>query len=157
MPLRCVLLDKQNLNEYLNDIYQLELENFLHPWSENSLAETLNDKETYCYVLFNEKKLCGFAIFQSMVFDVELLQICIAKQNQGQGLGKELLKNSILLLKNNPSNYEKIFLEVRESNERAISLYQKLGFEVDGIRKNYYKATANTKAENAVNMSLILH
>ena len=47
-----------------------------------------------------------------------------------------------------------IFLEVRQTNVRAINMYQMAGFNEIGLRKNYYPA-ANSK-ENAVIMALML-
>ena len=48
---------------------------------------------------------------------------------------------------------QKIFLEVREANNKAINFYKKNEFKVDGIRENYYKDKKNS---NAVLMSKIL-
>ena len=48
---------------------------------------------------------------------------------------------------------QKIFLEVREANNKAINFYKKNEFKVDGIRESYYKDKKNS---NAVLMSKIL-
>jgi ribosomal-protein-alanine N-acetyltransferase len=46
------------------------------------------------------------------------------------------------------------YLEVRASNGAARGLYEKLGFLVDGVRKNYYTTPAGR--EDALLMSLPL-
>ena len=56
---------------------------------------------------------------------------------RGEGLGEKLLKKMILAAEVMGS--KKIILEVRVSNNVAYSLYEKLGFEEIGIRKNYYR------------------
>ena len=39
----------------------------------------------------------------------------------------------------NEMGVSRLFLEVRESNERAIHVYEKAGFVKNGLRKNYYE------------------
>ena len=46
------------------------------------------------------------------------------------------------------------YLEVRASNVAARGLYEKLGFQLDGLRKNYYTTAAGR--EDALLMSLSL-
>lgn len=70
--------------------------------------------------------------------------ICVLKEYWGYGIGKNLLKESIEWADSN--EIKKITLNVLETNETAIKLYQKHGFEVEGILKkdkllsdgNYY-------------------
>ncbi len=78
---------------------------------------------------------------------VEILKIAVSKSFRKIGIAKKLIKEVELFISN--SNTSKIFLEVREGNEAAISLYKELGFKIDGIRKNYYKKYN----ENALLMS----
>ncbi|MDM5433648.1 GNAT family N-acetyltransferase [Bacillus hominis] len=60
--------------------------------------------------------------------------ICILKEFWGYGIGKNLLLQSISWSEEN--DVKKISLQVLETNEKAIQLYKKLGFEVEGILKN---------------------
>jgi len=71
---------------------------------------------------------------------------------QGQGLGRKLLQHvkAALLEKGIAS----IFLEVRESNVIALSLYESEGFHEIDVRKNYYP-TVNGR-ENAIIMACTL-
>lgn len=70
--------------------------------------------------------------------------VCVLKEFWGYGIGKNLLKESISWADSN--GIKKITLNVLETNEKAIKLYQKLGFEIEGILKkdkilsdgNYY-------------------
>ena len=54
-----------------------------------------------------------------------------------QGIGNELLKKVESIA--NKFGIKEIFLEVRESNQRAIKFYRRNGFQEAGVRKNYYK------------------
>ncbi|MFY4774948.1 GNAT family N-acetyltransferase [Metabacillus sp. RGM 3146] len=70
--------------------------------------------------------------------------VCVLKEYWGYGIGKNLLKESIHWAESN--GIKKITLSVLETNDKAIKLYEKYGFEVEGILKkdkvlsdgNYY-------------------
>jgi ribosomal-protein-alanine N-acetyltransferase len=80
-------------------------------------------------------QVVGFCILQPVLDEANLLLMAIHPNQQGKGLGYQLLEQSITLLKNQPVQ---IFLEVRESNQAAIALYEKSGFHQIDLRKNYY-------------------
>ncbi|MES5893881.1 MULTISPECIES: GNAT family N-acetyltransferase [Bacillus cereus group] len=60
--------------------------------------------------------------------------VCILKEFWGYGIGKSLLQQSINWADKN--EVKKVSLQVLETNEKAIQLYEKLGFEVEGVLKN---------------------
>ncbi len=60
--------------------------------------------------------------------------VCVLKEFWGYGIGKNLLKRSISWADAN--DLHKMNLSVLETNEKAIKLYKKLGFEVEGVLKN---------------------
>lgn len=63
---------------------------------------------------------------------------CICeKDRQNHGTGKLLVQELIRIT--NEMGVSRLFLEVRESNERAIHVYEKAGFVKNGLRKNYYE------------------
>lgn len=75
--------------------------------------------------------------------------VCILKEFWGYGMGKSLLQQSINWADEN--DVKKISLQVLETNEKAINLYKKLGFEVEGVLKND-KKLADGKYYNTVVM-----
>lgn len=99
------------------------------------------------------REMLGFAICQQVADEATLFNLAINPAHQGQGLGKILLENLIAQLKGN--GLQTLWLEVRVSNTPAIGLYEKLGFKLQGKRKNYY-ATNTNQRENALVMSLNL-
>lgn len=114
-------------------VYQIEAAVQSHPWTEKQFREA---QENYqCTVIENFGKVVGFCILQPVLDEANLLLMAIDPTMQGQGLGFQLLEQSIDLLKNHPVQ---IFLEVRESNIAAIKLYEKSGFHQIDVRKNYY-------------------
>lgn len=65
----------------------------------------------------------------------DITSVAVDKNFRRKGLAQELIAEFI---KNLPENTENIFLEVRESNNPAIRLYEKCGFERLSVRKNFY-------------------
>lgn len=68
--------------------------------------------------------------------EAEIDYIAIAKEEEGKGYATMLLQEVMEELKRN--GIQKIFLEVRSKNERAISLYERNGFVQYRVRKHYY-------------------
>ena len=117
-----------------------------HPWSRQQFQESLASYQ--CTVYEQANQVVGFCILQPVLDEANLLLMAIHPNQQGKGLGYELLDYSIQQLKNNPVQ---IFLEVRESNIPAIHLYEKTGFHQIDLRKNYYPNIDGSK-EHAVIM-----
>jgi ribosomal-protein-alanine acetyltransferase len=104
--------------------------------------------DTSSYLLYELKvveragSIIGFMVTRvTDVDEVEILNIAIDPAFQRHGAATSLIRSI---------ESSEIFLEVRESNQRAISLYRKLGFEVTGQRKDYYEEPV----ENAIVMRL---
>ena len=81
-------------------------------------------------------KIVCTVMFSSVLGEAELLSVVTEKSSRRKGLGEILLKRYFSKLKSNGERT--IFLEVRESNKAAISLYDKLGFVKISERKKYY-------------------
>ena len=104
-----------------------------HPWTAKQFEESI--ASYVATVVEQQGQVVGFCILQPVLDEANLLLMAIHPSQQGKGLGYQLLESSIALLKNNPLQ---IFLEVRESNQAAIALYEKSGFHQIDLRKNYY-------------------
>jgi ribosomal-protein-alanine N-acetyltransferase len=70
--------------------------------------------------------------------EAHLLNLCVHPNAQRFGYGRRLL--NALLLRAAEADADKVFLEVRPSNEIALKLYRSVGFEQIGIRPAYYQA-----------------
>lgn len=112
-----------------------EIENQVqsHPWKISQFEESITSYVST--VIEQNNQVVGFCILQPVLDEANLLLIPFIQVSRGRGLGYQLLEESITLLKNNPVQ---IFLEVRESNQAAIALYEKSGFHQIDLRKNYY-------------------
>jgi ribosomal-protein-alanine acetyltransferase len=94
--------------------------------------------------------ILAFLVALHLAPEWELENIVVAPSSRRQGLAKQLLHG--LLATAHETNSRSVFLEVRQSNAPARSLYEKAGFEQTGGRKSYYK----NPAEDAVLYRLTL-
>lgn len=84
------------------------------------------------------ERVAGFAVTRvTSPGEIELLNLAVAPAFRRRGLGRRLLENVLRTLKTEPKI--SVFLEVRESNERARNFYKSLNFRELGIRQNYYQ------------------
>lgn len=135
----------------LLQVHQIEQKVQTHPWSMNQFQQSLDSDS--CTVVEINQQIIGFCIFQTVLDEANLLLIAIDPEHQGRGHATTLLEQSIQLLKNQPIQ---IFLEVRESNQNAIALYEKLDFHQIDLRRNYYPTHGGNR-EHAVIMVKTCH
>lgn len=127
----------------LTDVIAIEKKSaYKSPWSSNAFYDSLQANTINIVITIN-KKIIGFGILSCCIDEAEILNICIDLTYQHQCLGDILLKRLIQIAKDNHS--KSIFLEVRQSNKNAISLYEKNKFEYIYTRKNYYISNSNTE------------
>lgn len=89
-----------------------------------------------CYFVFVTEG--GFGAAMVNCDSADLLDIAVDEKMRGQGIGFALMQ--FLTDECKARGVKEIFLEVRTTNESAIALYKKLGFEQISVRKNYYSS-----------------
>lgn len=116
----------------------LSIENTVHisPWKPSSFEPCFTGR-SQGWLVFDGNELCGYAIVSMVVGEAELLNMSVAKNYQGKGVGSALLEYVCHKVRQKCDNF---FLEVRESNDAAIALYEKFYFCEVGRRHNYYPA-----------------
>ena len=97
------------------------------------MENVLNTSYSRVYLYEEEGKVLGFIHVDSHFEIMDLINIVVLKEYQNKGIGNKLLEFVV-----NNEQYEKIMLEVRESNANAIHLYEKYGFKEIYRRKKYY-------------------
>ena len=105
---------------------------FEKPWSEQEFQGLLSLSTTKGWM--DESSLL---MISHVLDEIEILTILTHPNARGQGKAKALLSHLIQYAKEN--NVSQIFLEVNIENLPAISLYETMGFQKTGVRKNYYK------------------
>ena len=117
-------------------IAELEKICFSDPWSENSIASELHNPLSYWLVAEDKGRVAGYVGSQAVLDSADMMNIAVSPEFRRCGIGEKLIKSLILHLQK--ENIRMLLLEVRVSNEPAISLYTKLGFEQVGRRPRYY-------------------
>jgi ribosomal-protein-alanine N-acetyltransferase len=104
-----------------------------------------------CIALEADNAIHGYGIFSQVLDELELLMICIAKEHRSKGLASDFLRRSCEYFS---YSVKTVFLEVRASNSAAITLYKKIGFAEQGLRKHYYPASEpDAPREHAILMA----
>ncbi|MDA9689502.1 ribosomal protein S18-alanine N-acetyltransferase [Betaproteobacteria bacterium] len=114
---------------------QIEEKAYDFGWSEGNFVDALNENYI-AKALINNTALVGYFFWQQVLDECHLLNFTIASERQRRGLGNWMLSQLLLSLRT--KSITAIYLEVRPSNDTAISLYSKFGFSIIGRRKNYY-------------------
>lgn len=128
-------------------IHELETLVFPDPWSLEAFGDLPFGT---AWVLEKEGKLLGYIIYLVALDEAVIINFGVDPKYQRQGYGRRLLKESMQSLIQRGHWY--FYLDVRESNLPAIRLYQSLGFQSLGTRKNYYQEPP----EDALVMGLYL-
>ena len=120
-------------NNDLQTVTNLEKMIFPNPKPEQVFLE---DGHKY-YVLEENGEVIGYAGYEKIVDEGHLINMAVAEAHRKQGLGRALIEQ--ILTKSREDQIKRLILEVRISNHPAISLYEKMGFEVIAKRKKYYE------------------
>jgi ribosomal-protein-alanine N-acetyltransferase len=122
----------------LDAILEIEQSSFVNPWTrEMYLAELENRGVSYCYVVRNPARvLVGFCSFWRVLDELHINNLAVAPPHRGGGAGTALLHE--ILREGARMGARRATLEVRQSNESARRLYERLGFSVAGVRRGYY-------------------
>ena len=124
--------------QHIEAVADLEAMCFSTPWTEDNLRSSLANKTDYFFVALDEEEDVIGYIGVSVVADSCFINnIAVYPACRRQGVGTALLKIAIMTADVNSTEF--ISLEVRESNAAAIALYEALGFEEMGRRKNFYR------------------
>ena len=125
--------------EDLDEVSQLERRCFSDPWPKELFFREAEDRpDNFSRVLRDgEGPLLAYSIAWIVADEAHLGDIAVAPEQRGKGLAKLLLRE--LISEARVRGAVHIVLEVRASNENAIHLYEKHGFENVAIRRGYYE------------------
>lgn len=122
--------------EHLDDVMKIEWECFPIPWSRKSMEDELERKIAYYFVALVDGKVAGYGGMWHVVTEGHITNIAVSEKFRRLGVGNAIVDKMIELAEE--KDMLGVTLEVRVSNEAAISLYKKHGFKIEGLRKEYY-------------------
>ena len=137
----------------LDEVLKIESVSHIHPWTKGNFSDSLAAGHwAYCIrpqvdqmvkgSYLDPAVLWAYCILFPAVDELHLLNITVSPHLRKLGLGQRMMAaiEGVAAQQKMP----RIILEVRPSNTAAITLYQKLGYEQIGVRKNYYPANLET-------------
>jgi [ribosomal protein S18]-alanine N-acetyltransferase len=143
----------------------IEAQSFSNPWSDDTFrGEIQNTSISFPLVVVRrpanpvaagnpivaDDEVVAYIIYWQIGDDVQVNNVAVRPDCRGMGLGEAMMRHVIGRVRGAGAAF--VTLEVRQSNTPALTLYQKLGFEIMDTRKNYY-----TKPdEDAYVMALVL-
>jgi ribosomal-protein-alanine N-acetyltransferase len=106
-------------------------------WSEGQYEIAVSSPDRVASLLEEDSALAAFLVARVLDREWEIENVVVAPDRRGRGLAVRLLAEIINLARLRKA--DAIFLEVRESNRDARSLYEKNGFIQTGRRPHYYR------------------
>ena len=117
-------------------VLDIERESYPLPWSRRMMESELLRREGICLVAEHDDHLVGYVLVALQVDVWHILNVTVHPLHRGRRIGDALVRSAMTV--GNRRDHAGFTLEVRVSNDRAIRLYDRLGFVSHGIRPRYY-------------------
>jgi ribosomal-protein-alanine N-acetyltransferase len=137
----------------LAEVLAIEYAVYPFPWTNGNFLDSLNSGYETWILRDASHNLAGYFLMMPVVDEAHLLNITVHPDVHGRGIGRTMLDQVVRLAQD--KGLVSVLLEVRPSNQRALTIYTRYGFQRIGVRKNYYPAEHNTR-EDAIVMRLPL-
>jgi len=123
--------------EDLQQVCAIENETFSDPWSEEDFSNSLQEANNAYLLAELDGVIAGYCGYWGIAGEGYIYNVAVKQEFRRQGLGYQMLKT--LIDESADRGITSFTLEVRASNEPAIRLYESLGFESAGLRKDFYR------------------
>ncbi len=123
--------------EHVPAVARLETLCFPDPWSENSVAEELDNPLSLWLVATEDGEVLGYVGSQAVLDAADIMNVAVAPEHRRRGIARLLLLQ--LEEEMRQRDVTSLTLEVRASNLTAQALYEGLGYHEVGRRPNYYR------------------
>jgi N-acetylglutamate synthase-like GNAT family acetyltransferase len=120
---------RHEIEELIPMLLQAELSESALRWSLDNLSDTV-------YRIDEDGKLAGAATVRWNKEPVEILELAVDKRRHGQGLGRRMIE--YLLAEARQRDLQELFVGTANSSVGNIVFYQKCGFRMDSVRKDYF-------------------
>ena len=135
----------------LDRVIENKTRSYAFPWTRGVFSDCLKSHHE-CWVAVRESDVIGHGILSIGANEAHLLNVCVRRDQQGNGLGRQIVVHMIGRAERRGAAV--IYLEVRPSNRVAGSLYASLGFREIGLRKDYYPAELGNEDARVLSLSL---
>ena len=116
-------------------VLALEAGSFTNPWTAETFEKMLASPVSHVYVArLEDGTLAGFCACWVIGDEMHINTVAVDGRYRRRGIAEQLLREAL-----RRAGVRTATLEVRRSNDAALGLYRKLGFEVRAVRKEYYQ------------------
>ena len=130
------MLIRKMTDEDLPEVCVIEQETFSDPWSEEDFCNSMNEANNSYLVVEIEGTIAGYCGYWGICEEGYIYNVAVKQEYRRHHIGYQMMK--ALLEDAGSRGITSLTLEVRISNEPAIRLYEALGFERAGVRKDFY-------------------
>jgi ribosomal-protein-alanine N-acetyltransferase len=123
--------------EHIPAVAEMEKLCFSEPWSEKSLGILTGDGAVG-FVALEDGQVTAYVGMMLVLDEGQITNVATHPDYRRKGYAEAVLDR--LIAYSQAAGVSEIFLEVRRSNNAAIKLYEKMGFETVGMRKGFYRA-----------------
>lgn len=125
--------------EDIDAVVAVEQQSFSAPWTRQAFCEELENRLAYYLLAVMDDMVIGYTGMWLIVDEAHITNVAVLPSYRKLGIGKGMMQKALDIAKTKGAG--SMTLEVRPSNTPALALYEKLGFEQAGLRKNYYEDT----------------
>jgi ribosomal-protein-alanine N-acetyltransferase len=136
------------LDSDVHEVMAIEDRVYDHGWTTGIFRDCLRVHYS-CWVMLQEETVIGYGVMSAAAGEAHILNVAIAPEHQGHGYGRNFMHFMLETARHHGA--DTAFLEVRPSNRTALRLYDSIGFNQVGVRRDYYPA--NTGREDAIIMA----
>ena len=130
--------------EDLGEVMDIERTSFSSPWSEDAFLSELSREDSLSFVAYLPERIAGYICAHRVLDEGHILNLAIRPDLRRKGIGHALTKETLDRLKQ--SGCRVFYLEVRISNLDAMQFYERFGFKVVGVRRQYYRSPTEDAA-----------
>lgn len=125
----------------LEEVLAIENDSFLSPWSRSSFLSEIRGSNTIPLVLIElgTERVAGYLCSWIVLNECHILNLAVRRDCRRRGYASQMIDHLLRICREH--EVERYYLEVRVSNLRAITLYEKFGFHICGLRRAYYQDT----------------
>lgn len=123
----------------LKSVLLIEAQSYPEPWKAAHFEAELKKPYTRALVLTDDETdtvVVGYIVYWVQAEGISLLNVAVEPKWRGFGFGMKLMQE--MIKEAVADDISRIVLEVRQSNESAIRLYESIGFKATHQRKNFY-------------------
>jgi ribosomal-protein-alanine N-acetyltransferase len=118
-------------------LVMIERECFSDPWTASGIRETIQYETARAFVAESGGEAIGYVMARISGEEGEILNLAVLPKSRRKGIARGLLDEALGSIA--AAGVKEAYLEVRQSNDEAIALYQSQGFRPVGVRPDYYR------------------